>query len=59
MRESSVRELENDKVIHVLHIGGTDNISDMFTKEDKDIQHYLECRDSIMTSEQKFFTTNS
>ena len=59
MRENSVRELENDKVIQVLHIGGTDNISDMFTKEDKDIQHYLECRDSIMTSEQKFFTTNS
>ena len=59
MRENSVRELENDKVIIVLHIGGIDNIYDMFTKEDKDIQHYLDCRDFIMTSEQNCFTTNA
>ena len=42
MRDNSIRELENDKVIHVLHICGTDNISGLFTKEDKDIQHYLD-----------------
>ena len=51
MRANSVRELENDKVIHVLHIDGIDNMSDIFTKGDKDIQHYLDCHDSIITSE--------
>ena len=47
IRENAVREQVQAQLIQVKHIGGLHNSSDIFTKEDKDIKHYLLCRDSV------------
>ena len=54
MRENDVRENYQRNIIKVLHIGGKLNPSDMFTKEEKATQHYLDTRNSIMISESQF-----
>ena len=33
----------------IKHIGGKLNLSDLFTKEDKDAKHFLEIRNAVMT----------
>ena len=50
IRENAVREQVQKNFIQVKHIGGLHNSSDIFTKEDKNISHYLLCRSSIMRS---------
>ena len=37
MHENEVREEVQKKLVKILHIPGTFNISDMITKEDKDV----------------------
>ena len=32
------------EIVIINHIGGNKNISDLFTKEDKDAQHFIEIR---------------
>ena len=49
MRENAVREEVQDQNIQVQHIPGKLNISDMFTKEDKDSKHFIEIRDYVLT----------
>ena len=49
MRENAVRESTQKGLVYVVHLAGTKNPSDMFTKEDKDDNHYLDCRDSLMS----------
>ena len=46
---NSVRELEQDVTSNGRHITGGNNNSDMFTKEDKDVSHFIKYRDSNMT----------
>ena len=46
---NSVRELEQDDSINVRHIAGGNNNSGMFTKEIKDVSHFIKCRDSVIT----------
>ena len=48
MRENSVRELQDIDFVEVCHIRGDRNLSDIYTKEDKDDNHYIECRDATM-----------
>ena len=48
MRENSIREQIKRKLIDIQHIPGIQNLSDMFTKEDKDTTHFTDIRDSIM-----------
>ena len=50
MRENAVRELQNTDFVDVRHIRGDRNLSDLYTKEDKDDNHYIECRDATMAS---------
>ena len=50
IRENAVREQVQADFITVKHIGGKHNSADIFTKEDKDITHYLLCRDSVQKS---------
>ena len=40
IRENAIREAIQLGIIKVRHIAGTINISDLFTKEDKDVSHY-------------------
>jgi hypothetical protein len=49
MRENAVCEGVQDDFITVLHIEGKLNLADMFMKEDKDTNHFIQIRDFIMT----------
>ena len=51
MRENAVRESVQNGFITTKHCEGKYNLSDMFTKEDKDILHYITIRDNIMADE--------
>jgi hypothetical protein len=46
IRENAVRESCVSNFIEVKHISG--NLSDLFTKEDKDVQHFISIRDLIL-----------
>ena len=48
MRENAVREEVQKKLVKILHIPGKYNISDMFTKEDKDVKHFTSIRDMVL-----------
>jgi len=49
MRENAVREQVQLGLITVEHIGGKHNLADPFTKEEKDTDHFLTCRDLVVT----------
>jgi hypothetical protein len=48
IRENAVRESQQKGFIITKHCQGKYNLSDMFTKEDKDIGHFIEIRDHMM-----------
>jgi Reverse transcriptase (RNA-dependent DNA polymerase). len=49
MRENAVREQVQRNFITVEHIGGKHNLADPFTKEEKDNEHFITCRDLLLT----------
>ena len=49
IRENAVRESVQSNFITVEHIAGKLNLSDMFTKEDKDTVYFLTIRDVVLT----------
>ena len=49
IRENTVLESVKNDFIDVVHIAGCVNPSDMFTKEHKDIKHFCNLRDSVLT----------
>ena len=48
MRENLVRENVRNNFISIQHVGGKQNLADLFTKEMKDIAHFVELRDLMM-----------
>lgn len=48
IRDNAIRESVQNKTIAVIHIDGKLNLADIFTKEDKDVAHYLLIRDSLV-----------
>jgi hypothetical protein len=54
LRENSVREWIQDKILRVLHVTGKCNPSDIFTKEMKDGAHFRRLRDSFMSPASAF-----
>ena len=48
MRENAIRENVQRKYIQILHCDGKTNVADIFTKEDKDREHFLKMRDCIV-----------
>ena len=48
MKENAVRESIHTGFVNVKHIEGNSNLADLFTKEDKDTQHFLQIRNKIM-----------
>jgi hypothetical protein len=48
IRENAVRESQQTGFIRTKHCQGKFNLSDMFTKEDKNPAHFIEIRDHIM-----------
>ena len=51
IRENAVRESCLNGFIEVKHISGKVNLSDMFTKEDKDVSHFITIRDHILVDQ--------
>ena len=51
IRDNAVRESVQSGFIEVKHIEGRLNLLDMFTKEDKNVSHFLDIRDTTMTPE--------
>ncbi len=49
IRENAVRESVQNNFIKVKHIEGKVNLSDMFTKEEKDPNHFIRIRNLVMT----------
>ena len=48
MRKNAVREQVAAKFVEVVeHVAGKSDPSDIFTKEDRDPSHFLECRDTL------------
>ena len=54
LRENLVRENVTNKTIEVSHIPGKLNLSDIFTKEFRDVSQFLFLRDCFMISSQNF-----
>jgi hypothetical protein len=48
MKENHVRENVERKFVSIEHIGGKQNLADLFTKEMKDTVHFVELRDVMM-----------
>jgi len=48
MKENHVRENVERKFVSIEHIGGKQNLADLFTKEMKDTVHFVELRDIMM-----------
>jgi hypothetical protein len=48
MKENHVRENIASDFILIQHVEGKINLADIFTKEMKDVGHYVELRDIIM-----------
>ena len=49
MRENAVREQVQLGLITVEHIGGKHNLADSFTKEEKNNDHFITCRNLLVT----------
>ena len=56
LRENLVRENVISKTIQVSHIPGKANLSDIFTKEFRDVNQFLFLRDLFMISSEEFST---
>ena len=48
MRENRIRENVVSHFVSIEHINGKLNVADIFTKEMKDIAHFVELRDLFM-----------
>ena len=49
MKDNAIRESVHNKEIHILHCPGKNNVGDIFTKEDKDKEHFIQMRDTLVT----------
>jgi hypothetical protein len=48
MQENHVRENAENNFVSIQHIGGKQNLADLFTKEMKDTNHFVELRDLMV-----------
>jgi hypothetical protein len=48
MKENHVRENVEHQCVSIQHIGGKQNLADLFTKEMKEITHFVELYDFMM-----------
>eukprot|EP00957_Ditylum_brightwellii_P156143 11884780-Ditylum_brightwellii.AAC.1 len=48
IRENAVREAVQANQVEVKYIAGAVNLSDMFTKEEKDTSHFLQLQDRVL-----------
>ena len=55
MRENHVRENITSKFVTIQHVNGKLNLADLFTKEMKDTNHFVELRDICILNSQPSF----
>eukprot|EP00957_Ditylum_brightwellii_P076315 5800268-Ditylum_brightwellii.AAC.1 len=48
IQENAIREAVQNSKVEVKHIAGAANLSDIFTKEEKDSTHFLLMRDTVL-----------
>ena len=48
LRDNAVREAIQRKQVQIDHIPGSENVADIFTKEDRDKNHFCKLRDRIL-----------
>ena len=53
VRENAVRAAVQKKFVNIQHIAGAINLADLFTKEQKDWQHFVLLRDIVITDVDK------
>ena len=58
IRENAVRESVQNGFIDVIHVAGDLNLSDLFTKEDKDDKHFLKIRDILVPARSLTFCSS-
>ena len=49
INENAIQESIQDKQVSIHHIPGNKNLSDIFTKEDRDTNHFLELRNIVLS----------
>ena len=49
LRENDVREAIQQGLVDVTHVAGKDNMADIFTKEDRDVAHYIRMRNILIS----------
>ena len=57
INENAVRESVQSNKIRLLHVPGSENLSDIFTKEDKNTSHFLKLRNIILSHPQSPIST--
>jgi len=50
IKENHVRENVQRRVVHISHVDGKRNLADLFTKEDKNTEHFILMRDALLTA---------
>ena len=48
IRENAIREAVANDFVNIQHIEGRLNLADIFTKEDKDVEHFIQIRDFLL-----------
>ena len=48
MQENAVRESVQKRLVQIKHIAGANNPADLFTKEDKDVKHFISIQDQLV-----------
>eukprot|EP00957_Ditylum_brightwellii_P080060 6089007-Ditylum_brightwellii.AAC.1 len=50
IRENAIREAITDNIVNVHHTAGEVNLADIFTKEHKNMSHFIAIQDQLATS---------
>ena len=48
MQENAVCESVQKRLVQIKHIAGANNPADLFTKEDKDVKHFISIQDQLV-----------
>ena len=59
IRENGVREMVQAGILGIEHIKGKLNLTNLFTKEDRDVEHFLSIRDVLLQPKSTFMQNRS
>eukprot|EP00957_Ditylum_brightwellii_P209350 15361298-Ditylum_brightwellii.AAC.1 len=50
IRKNAIREATQNNIVTIKHIAGNINLADTFTKEHKDVSHFITIRNQLATT---------